>query len=62
MTFNISYYKNRVADLPTDIYYTYGGGNGIDKSIVGQPFGSWMSYRTDGVFRTQEEVDEYLNK
>lgn len=62
VTFNMSYYKNRVADLPTDIYYTYGGGNGIDKSIVGQPLGSWMSYRTDGVFRTQEEVDEYLNK
>lgn len=62
VTFNMSYYKNRVADLPTDIYYTYGGGNGIDKSIVGQPLGSWMSYRTDGVFRTQEEVDEYLSK
>ena len=45
-----------------DIYYTWGGGNGIDKSIVGQALGSWLGYRTDGVFRTQEEVDAYKSK
>lgn len=45
-----------------DIYYTWGGGNGIDKSAVGQPLGSWLGYKTDGIFRTQEEVDAYMDK
>ena len=53
--------KNTVTDLLDDIYYTYGGGNGIDKSLVGQSLGSWMGYKTDGVFRTQEEVDAYCS-
>jgi len=60
VVFNLSYNKNKITDLPSDIYYTYGGGNGTDKTIVGQPFGSWMGYRTDGLFRTQQEVDDYL--
>ena len=59
---NLSYYKNEVTDLMSDIYYTFGGGNGVDKTLVGQPFGSWMGYKTDGVFRTQQEVDEYKQK
>ena len=40
VNFNFSYYKNKVTDLPEDIYYTAYGGNGRDLSIVGQPFGS----------------------
>ncbi len=59
VAFNMSVYKNKITDLPEDIYYTYGGGNGLDKTIVGQPLGSWMGYKTDGVFRTQAEVDAY---
>lgn len=59
---NMTVNKNEVTSLLDDIYYTYGGGNGIDKSLVGQPLGSWMGYKTDGVFRTQSEVDEYCSK
>ena len=59
---NVTAMKNEVTDLMKDIYYTWGGGNGIDKSIVGQPLGSWMGYKTDGIFRTQQEVDEYRAK
>ncbi len=62
INFNVSYYKNEITDLPEDIYYTYGDGNGVDKSIVGQPYGSWMGYKSDGLFKTQEEVDEYTEK
>lgn len=62
IAFNISYYKNKITDLPEDIYWTYGGGNGVDQTIVGQPFGSWMGYKTNGLFRTQAEVDEYNAK
>lgn len=59
---NLSYYKNKVTELTNEIYYTYGGGNGVDKTLVGQPFGSWMGFKTDGVFRTQEEVDKYKSE
>ncbi len=60
--FNLSYYKNEVTDLTEEIYYTYGGGNGVDKTLVGQPFGSWMGFKTNGVFHTQQEVDDYKSK
>lgn len=56
---NVTAMKNKVTDLMDDIYYTWGGGNGIDKTIVGNSLGSWLVYKTDGVFRTQEEVDAY---
>lgn len=56
---NVTVMKNRVTGLMDDIYYTWGGGNGIDKTIVGNALGSWLVYKTDGVFRTQEEVDAY---
>jgi hypothetical protein len=60
--FNVTATKNRVTSLLEDIYYTYGGGNGIDKSLVGQPYGSWFGYETDGIFHSQAEVDEYCSK
>ena len=61
VSFNGSVYRNRVTDLPETIYYTYGGGT-LGKSLVGQPYGSWKGYKTDGVFHTQAEVDEYKQK
>ena len=48
--------KNKITYLPADIYYTMWGGNGLDKSIVGQSYGSWFGYKTDGLFKTAEEV------
>lgn len=56
---NITAMKNEVTSLMDDIYYTWGAGNGIDISNVGHAMGSWLGYKTDGVFRTQEEVDAY---
>ncbi|MBS7347342.1 MAG: TonB-dependent receptor [Muribaculaceae bacterium] len=58
---NISVQKNKVTDLLDDIYYNYGGGY-ADHSLVGQSFGSWMGFKTDGVFHSQAEVDEYCSK
>ncbi|MGM9816377.1 MAG: SusC/RagA family TonB-linked outer membrane protein [Lepagella sp.] len=58
---NISVQKNKVTDLLDDIYYNYGGGY-AEHSLVGQPFGSWMGFKTDGVFHSQAEVDEYCSK
>lgn len=62
VSFNISYYKNEITELPEVIKYTWGGGDGVSKTIVGQPYGSWMAYKTDGIFKTREEVYEYLSK
>lgn len=62
VSLNLSYYKNKVTYLTDDIKYTFGGGNGVDKTLVGQSFGAWMGYKTDGVFHTQQEVDDYKNK
>ena len=59
--FNVTYQTNKVTDLMDDIYYNYGGGRD-GHSLVGQPLGSWMMYKTDGVFHTQAEVDEYMSK
>ena len=36
-------------------------GNGDNISNVGYALGSWLGYQTDGVFRTQAEVDEYTS-
>lgn len=59
---NMAWQKNAITYLPEDIYYTYGLGNmaaGI--SNVGLPYGGRLGYITDGVFRTQAEVDTYNN-
>ena len=58
---NVTYQQNKVTDLLEEIYYTYGGGR-TGHSLVGQPLGSWMMYKTDGVFHSQAEVDEYCRK
>ena len=56
--FNFTVQKNEVTALLDDIKYTYGGGYG-NLSLVGQSLGSWMGFKTDGVFHSQEEVDKY---
>lgn len=61
ISFNGSIYSNEITSLPDAIYYTFGGGR-PGQSIVGQTYGSWMGYKTDGVFHTQQEVDEYNQK
>lgn len=59
--FNFTVSKNKVTDLLDDIYYSYGGGY-AGHSLVGQSLGSWMGFKTAGVFKTQAEVDEYNQK
>ncbi|SEA87919.1 TonB-linked outer membrane protein, SusC/RagA family [Chitinophaga terrae (ex Kim and Jung 2007)] len=54
---NISGYKNKVTKLPESVVNNYGG-NGLDDNILGRPVNSYYGYVTDGLFRTQKEVDE----
>lgn len=59
---NLSVYSNKITDVPESIYYTFGCGDGVSITNVGLPYGSWLGYKTNGLFRNQAEVDEYNNK
>ena len=56
ITANFTHSHNVITSLPDDIYYTWGGGNGVDKSIVGHPVGSWFGYVADGLFKTEDSL------
>lgn len=62
LTFSASAYKNKVTSVPDDIFYTYGGGNGIDRTIVGQPLGSWLGLQTDGLYKTDADLNNGINQ
>lgn len=55
---NFSYLKNKLVDMGN------GNPNGefnqnLTKAKVGNPIGQWYLIKTDGLFRTQEEIDSY---
>mgnify|MGYP003639807036 CR=1 FL=1 len=56
ITGNISSYKNKIDNLPESVRYTYGG-NGLDDDILGRPLNSFYGFIADGLFESQEEVD-----
>jgi TonB-linked SusC/RagA family outer membrane protein len=61
LTFTATANRTIVTDLPDDIKYNYGGsipGN----SIIGQELGSWMGYKTNGLYRTAEEVNDGIDQ
>lgn len=58
---NIATVSNEVKSLGASTGLEGGGyrqGN-ITRTVVGQPIGSYYGYVTDGLFQTQEEVDEH---
>ena len=60
---NAAWQKNAITYLPEEIYYTFGLGNmAAGVTNVGLPYNGYLGYVTDGVFRTQAEVDEYNDK
>ncbi|NLR67525.1 TonB-dependent receptor [Chitinophaga varians] len=58
---NISGYRNKVTKLPESVVNNYGG-NGLNDNILGRAVNSYYGYVTDGLFRTQKEVDESANQ
>lgn len=56
---NLSSYRNTITKLPETIAAkgTFGG-NGV-KSVVGHAMGSQVGYVADGIFKSQEEVDNH---
>ena len=58
-TGNIGTYRNKVTRLPETIAAngTFGG-NGVE-SVVGHPMGSQVGYVYDGIFKSQDEIDNH---
>jgi TonB-linked SusC/RagA family outer membrane protein len=56
ITANVATYKNKILDLPENVRSVYGG-NGMSDDIIGRPRNSIYGYVVDGIFKTQEEVD-----
>lgn len=62
ITANISSYRNKITALPTTVAAngTFGG-NGV-KSIIGHPMGAQVGYVADGIFKSQEEIDNHATQ
>ncbi|MFP5438250.1 MAG: SusC/RagA family TonB-linked outer membrane protein [Bacteroidia bacterium] len=58
---NFSANKNKVTKLPAEVRNSYGG-DGINDNILGRPINSMYGYVADGLFRTQDEVDEHADQ
>ena len=59
---NIGNYRNEVTKLPETIAAkgTFGG-NGVE-SVVGHPFGAQVGYVYDGIFKSQDEIDNHAKQ
>lgn len=54
---NISHNKNEITNLPPNVRFAYGGSTFKGDDIDGRPFHSTYGFIADGIFKTQEEVD-----
>lgn len=61
LTANISGYRNKVTKLPESVVNNYGG-NGTTDNILGRPINSFYGYVADGLFHSQEEVDNHAEQ
>ena len=59
ITANIGTYRNEITKLPETVAANGDfGGNGV-KSVIGHPMGAQVGYIYDGIFKSQEEVDNH---
>ncbi len=61
VTANFDIVRNKVTDLPAEVVNAYGG-DGRGQNILGHTIGSYFGYVADGLFRTQEEVDNWVDQ
>jgi TonB-linked SusC/RagA family outer membrane protein len=54
---NIAYNENVVNNLPQSVTYSWGGTSQKGDGIAGHPWGAYYGFITDGLFQSQEEVD-----
>jgi TonB-linked SusC/RagA family outer membrane protein len=58
---NLSAYRNKVTSLPNEVITQYPG-NGMDKTILGRERSVVFGYITDGIFKSQAEVDAHVEQ
>lgn len=58
ITANISHNHNEIVSVPNTVLYTYGGSALKGDDIIGHPFHSYYGFIADGLFTTQQQVDE----
>lgn len=62
---NLSQVKNEVTSLgdgaANAIYSNTYNGQAITRTAVGEPINHYFGYKTDGIFKSQAEVDSYTN-
>lgn len=61
LTGNISTNANKMTYLPESVKYSYGG-NGSYDTVLGRPYGSYYGYVSDGIFKSQEELDNHCKQ
>ncbi|MBR0243436.1 MAG: TonB-dependent receptor [Bacteroidaceae bacterium] len=59
---NIGTYRNKITKLPETLAAngTFGG-NGVE-SVVGHPMGAQVGYVYDGIFKSQDEIDDHATQ
>lgn len=59
---NIGTYRNKITKLPETVAAngTFGG-NGV-KSVIGHPMGAQVGYVADGIFKSQDEIDNHAKQ
>lgn len=61
---NFSTLKNEVLSLGAGSEAIYGGsyrGYYVSRTVVGEPMAHFFGMKTDGIFKSQEEIDNYVN-
>lgn len=53
--------KNKVTKLPASVVVDYGG-NGTWDTILGRPYQSFYGYVAEGIFKTQDELDQHAQQ
>ena len=62
ITGNIGTYRNKITKLPATVAAngTFGG-NGV-KSVIGHPMGAQVGYVADGIFKSQDDIDNHAKQ
>ena len=61
-TINGTSIKNRVVSVGNQAKNNYIEGSTFSRSQIGHPMAAWYMLQTDGIFQSQDEVDNYKNK
>lgn len=61
---NFSFYRNEVTSLGSNASLAGGASSvgNVTMTVVGQPVAQFWGYKTDGIFKTDEEAANYVNK